>query len=232
MAENKKGFVLYADQKSMFDKLPDEIAGKLIKHIFSYVCDENKPIESTDLILQIAFEPIKTQLKRDLQKWEEVREKRKQAGLQGGRPKSIENQTEAKKSNGFFDKQTEAKKAVIVNVNDKVKVNVNDNVNVINEKESTIDFYQTDFFTNKNIEPICMQLGISVDKYNELKKTFYALQIESGKKYTAFNELKSHWANWLSIQAKEVKKDISTAQKRNNGLPLGMIHHQTKNMEY
>lgn len=232
MAENKKGFVLYADQKTMFDKLPDEIAGRLIKHIFSYVCDESKPIDDNDLILQIAFEPIKTQLKRDLQKWEEVREKRRQAGLQGGRPKNTENQTEAKKANGFFDKQAEAKKAVIVNVNDKVKVKVNDNVNVINEKGSTIDFYKNDFFVNQNVEPICMQFGLSVDQYNQLKKTFYALQTESGKKYIAFNELKSHWANWLSIQAKEIKKGKSTAQKWTNGLPIGMIHHQTPNIEY
>jgi len=102
----------------------------------------------------------------------------------------------------------------------------------VEEKDVTIDFYKKDFFVKQNVEPICMQFGISVEQYTELKKTFYALQIESGKKYLAFNELKSHWANWLSIQAKELKKAKSTAQKGTNGLPIGMIHHQTPDIKY
>lgn len=73
MAKDKKSFLLYADQKSVFEHLPDEIAGRLIKHIFSYVNDEN-PV-TDELILTIAFEPIKLQLKRDLQKYEGIRER-------------------------------------------------------------------------------------------------------------------------------------------------------------
>lgn len=67
MADGKKGFMLYADQKELFESLPDEIAGKLIKHIFKYVNDEN-PSED-DLLIKIAFTSIKTQLKRDLKKY-------------------------------------------------------------------------------------------------------------------------------------------------------------------
>lgn len=78
MAENKKGFVLYADQKSIIDMLPNEKAGELIKHIFAYVNDEN-PVNDDPLIL-MAFEPIKLQLKRDLIKWEDTRSKRSKAG--------------------------------------------------------------------------------------------------------------------------------------------------------
>ncbi len=73
MAKDKKSFLLYADQKSVFAQLPDEIAGKLIKHIFCYVNDENP--SSDDLLINIAFEPIKQQLKRDLQKYENIRER-------------------------------------------------------------------------------------------------------------------------------------------------------------
>jgi hypothetical protein len=111
--------------------LPDEVAGRLIKHIFSYVNDEYP--ETDDLMLQLAFEPIKLQLKRDLKHWDEVREKRSESGKLGGRPKK---QTEAKKANGFFEKQTKAKKAVNVNVN------VNDNVmnTLIPAREDFIDF--------------------------------------------------------------------------------------------
>ena len=88
-------------------------------------------------MLEIAFEPIKNQLKRDLKKWENLKEKRSKAGKLGGRPKKTENQTvenysneEAKKANAFFDKQVEAKKAVNDTVNDTVTVNVNDTVTV------------------------------------------------------------------------------------------------------
>ena len=73
MAENKKGFVLYADQKIIFDDLTNEEAGVLIKHIFSYVNDEN-PILN-DRLIDMAFKPIKLQLKRDLVKYEGVKER-------------------------------------------------------------------------------------------------------------------------------------------------------------
>jgi len=54
---DKKSFILYLDQQALFNKLPDEIAGKLIKHIFSYVKCEHT--ELNDLVLEIAFEGIK-----------------------------------------------------------------------------------------------------------------------------------------------------------------------------
>lgn len=69
MAKGKNTFNLYTDMIGVFEKLPDEKAGQLIKHIFRYVNDQNP--ETDDLILGIAFEPIKQKLKRDLVKWEE-----------------------------------------------------------------------------------------------------------------------------------------------------------------
>ena len=42
MAEGKKSFILYVDQRGTFNKLSDEQAGKLIKHIFAYVSDEEQ----------------------------------------------------------------------------------------------------------------------------------------------------------------------------------------------
>ena len=96
MAKDKKSFLLYADQKSVFEQLPDEIAGRLIKHIFSYVNDENPQTE--ELIIKIAFEPIRLQLKRDLQKYEGIRErnsvnarKRWDATASNGIPKDTKN---------------------------------------------------------------------------------------------------------------------------------------------
>ena len=90
MAENKKGFVLYADQKSIIDMLPNEKAGELLKHIFAYVNDEN-PINE-DPLINLAFEPIKLQLKRDLQKWQETRVKRSVAGSISAEKRKQQNQ--------------------------------------------------------------------------------------------------------------------------------------------
>jgi hypothetical protein len=121
MAKDKKSFLLYCDQQGVFNKLPDEIAGKLIKHIFAYVNDENPPCD--DLLLTIAFEPIKTQLKRDLRKYDDYIEKQKFNGSKGGRPKKDE-QTQI--TQPFFQ---EPKKADNVNVNATVKdVKVNRDV--------------------------------------------------------------------------------------------------------
>jgi hypothetical protein len=113
MAKDKKSFLLYCDQQGVFNKLPDEIAGKLIKHIFAYVNDENPPCD--DLLLTIAFEPIKTQLKRDLRKYDDYIDKQKFNGAKGGRPKKEE---ETQITQPFFQ---EPKKADNVNVNATVK---------------------------------------------------------------------------------------------------------------
>ena len=78
MAKNKKGFILYADQKELFDQLPNDKAGELIKHIFAYVNDDDP--ETEDLLINLAFTPIKQQFKRDLEKWETTREGRSKAG--------------------------------------------------------------------------------------------------------------------------------------------------------
>ncbi|CAB4148884.1 hypothetical protein UFOVP528_29 [uncultured Caudovirales phage] len=126
MAENKKSFILYTDQSGVFNQLPDEIAGKLIKHIFAYVNDEN-PI-SDDLIINIAFEPIKQSLKRDLKRYEQYVEKQAVNGAKGGRPKKP---TETQITQPFFEKP---KKADSVSVSDSVSVNDNKiNINIFDE---------------------------------------------------------------------------------------------------
>jgi hypothetical protein len=105
MALNKKSFVLYTDQRSYFDKLNDQEAGQLIKHIFSYVNDENP--NPVDRIIDLSFEPIKLQLKRDLIKYESISDRNKLNGKLGGRPK----QEEPKKPTGLFGNPDKPKKA-------------------------------------------------------------------------------------------------------------------------
>jgi hypothetical protein len=123
MATGKKSFVLYCDLIHTITKMPSDKAGDLFKHILAYVNDEN-PI-TNDLIIELTFEPIKQQLKRDLDKWEnEIKPQRSQAGRLGGLKSGEARRSKLKQNeaNALNLKQNEANEAVNVNVS------VNDNV--------------------------------------------------------------------------------------------------------
>lgn len=73
MANDKKSFLLYCDLIHTVEQLTDEQAGDLFKHILRYVNDQQPQTEN--VITRIAFEPIKQSLKRDLQKYEDIRKR-------------------------------------------------------------------------------------------------------------------------------------------------------------
>ena len=118
MAKEKKSFVAYCDWIESFEELSDEEAGRLVKHLFRYVNDKNP--EAPDKLTKMCFIPIKQALKRDLNKYETIRERNIENGKKGGRPK---------KPSGLSGLKEKPKKAV----NDNVSVNVND----IKEKPPT-----------------------------------------------------------------------------------------------
>ena len=182
MAINKKGFILYADQKALFDQLTNDKAGELIKFIFSYVNDENPTTE--DLIINLAFTPIKQQLKRDLAKFNEIKEIRSKAGKIGmeKRWQSITNDNKPL--------QPITNITVNDNVNDNVKVNDKVNVNV-----KDINNYFKELPTSTNFELIAIALNIPKDKLTlkiaDFKKT-------SKIDYLNFNEFCNHFKNWAN----------------------------------
>lgn len=73
MANDKKSFLLYCDLIHTVEQLTDEQAGDLFKHILRYVNDQQP--QTDNVITRIAFEPIKQSLKRDLQKYEDIRKR-------------------------------------------------------------------------------------------------------------------------------------------------------------
>jgi uncharacterized phage protein (TIGR02220 family) len=79
MAESKKSFLLYCDLIHTVEHLPNDKAGELFKHILEYVNDRDPKTDCP--IIKIGFEPIRQQLKRDLSKWDDIKEKRRIAGL-------------------------------------------------------------------------------------------------------------------------------------------------------
>lgn len=113
MAKDKKTVVIYSDWIATFDKLTDEEAGKLIKHLLRYVNDQNP---QADRMTELLFSQMQQQLKRDLKKWEQIKEARSKAGKYGG-IKSGETRRSKMKQN-------ETNEAV----NDNVNVNVINNI--------------------------------------------------------------------------------------------------------
>jgi len=81
MAKDKKSFLIYCDIIHTVEKLTDEQSGKLFKHLLKYVNDLNPTPE--DIVTEIAFEPIKQSLKRDLLKYENTSAKNAENGRKG-----------------------------------------------------------------------------------------------------------------------------------------------------
>jgi hypothetical protein len=120
MAEGKKSFVLYVDLIHTLRKMPKEKVADLMLTIFAYVNDENPVVD--DMVVDLVFEPIKHQLKRDLQRWDRFKEKQAENGTLGGRPKKPTVNNENPNNPSLLD-ETQKSLNVIVNVNDTVTVN-------------------------------------------------------------------------------------------------------------
>lgn len=121
MAENKKSFVMYCDSIPIIEKLSDERAGKLIKHIFRY-CSDLEPI-TDDEVVDMAFEHFKSILKRDLVKYNKIVDRNKVNGSKGGRPTKEETEANQKNPVGYLETKenpSEPKKADTVTETDNV----------------------------------------------------------------------------------------------------------------
>lgn len=134
MAEGKKSFIAYSDWHAMFKLLPDEVAGKLIKHVFSYVNDEEP--ETDDFIIKALFEQIKATLKRDLQKWDKQREQRVDAGKKSAEIRSTKSND---RSTTVNETERNPTVSVSVSVNDSVKEDSNLGV-VLKSDKSDLNF--------------------------------------------------------------------------------------------
>jgi hypothetical protein len=186
MAENKKSFVLYCDTFGLIKQLPDDIAGRLIKHIYSYVNDENP--QTDELILNIAFEPIKAQLKRDLVKWENQVKQRSEAGKKSAEQRAL------KKSNDCSIPLHEMQR----NSTD----NVNVNVNVITKE--IIDFddaFKICLFDDQWKEDIERLFKIDRTKIQYALQEFKLHCGTTGEnKPKSLNQFKKHFTNWVRVK--------------------------------
>lgn len=211
MATNKKGFVLYADLIHTVSELPDELKGKLFQLILDYVNDLNP--EPTDLILKIAFNPIKQQLKRDLSDYDAVIATRSEGGILGNLKrwhkdlyeKVVCQEISLHKANEIAKNRTESdsdKKIaqVAVTVTDTVTVKVKDSV--IQDSQNLISIWTQDLKNSQTLETICLQLSISKDYALSMIPLFMKA---CKPNYPNFNEFASHFKNWLRTQDSKPK---------------------------
>lgn len=187
MAKDKKGFVLYADLIHTVKKMPIEKRGLLFTTILEYVNDENPIID--DILIDLVFEPIKRQLKRDLKKYESRANRSRENGKKGGRPITQKNPL------GYLETQnnlTEPKKPDTVTVIDTVTDNVKVRDKVLNS-HSWID--TIGMKKNLRKDDVVKKLNVFLDELE--------VRDDLGK---GVSEIKKHFANWLNKKDEQPKR--------------------------
>tara|TARA_R110000772_G_scaffold145504_1_gene255467 strand:- start:18803 stop:19399 length:597 start_codon:yes stop_codon:yes gene_type:complete len=175
--EGKKTFIFYSDWINMVREMPNEEAGLLLKHVLSYVNDEN-PI-SENVLVKMAFAHMKPILKSDLEKWDDIREKRKEYGAKGGKANAKQKLPKAK--------QVEA-------VND----NVNDNVISIINTESHNDIFRKLWYSDQWIESLCMKWKCEKNDFLNHLNGFRIDCISKEELKVNEKDAKSHFVNWVN----------------------------------
>lgn len=125
MAQDKKSFVLYVDLIHTVEKLPDDMAGQLFKHLLRYVNDQYPDAPNT--LIDVVFEPIKQQLKRDLKKYEVKQKQWSEAGKASAEAKRLAKMADNEPITNSTDVDERSNRSTdsTVSVNDNVNVSVN-----------------------------------------------------------------------------------------------------------
>ena len=147
----KKSFVLHLDSLCILERMSNEQAGEFIKAIYQFQVGNELP--KLDFAIEMAVVPFLNQFKRDAVKYEEVSEKRKEAGSKGGKQK-IANATNSKQN--------------VANVADSDNDSVSDNKN--NSIEERLSSFQ------QTLEPFIETYGA------EMIKKFYRYWTERNEK--------------------------------------------------
>lgn len=188
MADGKKSIIVYADWMDKFEELTDDEAGRLIKHFFRFVNDLD-PI-APDRTTKLMFIDIQNSLKRDLNKWENIKEKRSEAGKASAAAKKkakLIQQKETKSTSVKKAQQTSTKSTV----SDSVNVSVSDTVNnIVVEEEKKV-------FTEPKVSKIA---PIEIE---EIEVIAADVEIDEEEYAAAETYLKSQSRIYITLQSQQ-----------------------------
>ncbi len=185
MADNKKSFLLYCDLIHTVKKLTDEQAGKLFKHTLEYVNDKDP--KTDDIITDLCFEPIRQSLKRDLKKYEKIKQKKSEAGKKG-----------MAKRWGKDNSDNKCYKPI-------TKITVSDSVSV-----SDTDIYKSFAHLSMSVEQF---KKLNAD-YSEQQINSVLESIENFKQNTKYKSLYLTAKNWLKKEPKLDEDKLTLKAKR------------------
>jgi hypothetical protein len=221
MCKKLNSFVLYSEIRETVKKIPKDAQAELFMAILDYANGEDPKIDN--LIVELVFEPIKNNMSRLAEKWEEIKEKRSEAGRIGGIKSGITRsngiktkQNEAKGSiasnneaKGSIASKIEANEAVNVNVNANVNanVNVNGNVNAKEKKEGKTKFLPPSLF---EIEKFISENNLTTVS----AKTFF--NFYEGKKWKVGANQMQSWQNHVLLWEARKTENTSGGEKKPN----------------
>lgn len=198
---NKKSFIMYSNYRKFLSKLPDKDIADLIKAIFCFVEGEEVPELSPSA--ELCFIIISDQIKRDMEKYEKVCERRAIAGRLGGiktqEKRKMEEEKEEEKdiqANGSKSKQMLPKGSKCYQ-----KVANGSKSKQMGSKSSKWVANQAD---------IDNDIDIDIDNENDIAKAIYINQKKTKQKKSESysNDFESFWEVYPS------KSDKGSAYKK------------------
>ena len=192
---NKKSFIMYSNYRKFLSKLPDKDIADLIKAIFCFVEGEEVPELSPSA--ELCFIIISDQIKRDMEKYEKVCERRAIAGRLGGKQK-YENRLkrEAIKEREKDIKTEEKESLANVSKCKQMLANVSKSskcqqmlANVSKSKQTLANLADIDIDIDNDID-------IDIDNENDIAKAIYINQKKTKQKKSEScysNDFESFW---------------------------------------
>lgn len=200
----RETILLFTSYEEKYSKLSDEQFGQLMRAAISYQKTGEVP-EIEDITVSVAFDTAKFDIDLNNQKYDELVEKRKDAGRKGGLAKASKS-SKAKQSlaNGSKAKQSLAKPSLHEHEH------VHDNNNIVNKSNSlhSLDCINSSETSSDNSEPT------EEEKYNQLVKELKA-KAEDGKVDEVINEYKLVCTDLPTIQkvTKERRQKVKARLK-------------------
>lgn len=199
---NKKSFIMYSNYRKFLSRLPDKDIADLIKAIFCFVEGEEVPELSQSA--ELCFIIISDQIKRDMEKYEKVCERRAIAGRLGGKQK-YENRLkrEAIKEREKDIKTEEKESLASVSKSSKCQQML---ANVSKSKQTLANLADIDIDID-----IDNDIDIDIDNENDIAKAIYINQKKTKQKKSEScysNDFESFW------QVYPRKSDKGSAYKK------------------